>query len=89
MVKAVSIVKAIHDTDLERVLKKLGLYEKLVAGELRCSICGRLLTLENLGGIYRENGEVKLVCNKIECLVEAAEKVRRSRKSRLKQISRT
>ncbi len=83
MVEAVSVVKTVHDTDLERVLKKLGLYEKLVRGELRCSICGRPLTLENMGGIYRENGEVKLVCNKIECLVEAAEKVRRDRKSRL------
>ncbi len=80
MARAVSIVKAIHDSDLERVLRKLGLYEKLVRGEFRCAVCGRPLTLENLGGLYRENGEVKLVCNRIECLVEAAERVRRSRR---------
>ena len=82
MAKAASIVKAIHDSDLEKVLKKLGLYERLVRGELKCAICGRPLTLENLGGLYRENGEVKLVCNRIECLVEAAERVRRNRISR-------
>ncbi|MEB3786540.1 MAG: hypothetical protein GSR75_00330 [Desulfurococcales archaeon] len=82
MTKTVSVVKAIHDSDLERVLERLGLYERLIRGELRCAICGRPLTLENLGGLYRENGEVKLVCNRIECLVEAAERVRRSRRLR-------
>ena len=34
---------------------------------------------ENLGELYKENGKVKLVCNRIECLVEAAERVRRNR----------
>jgi len=80
--RATGIVKAIHDSDLERVLRRLGLYEKLVRGELKCAICGRPLTLENLGGLYKENGEVKLVCNRIECLVEAAERVRRNRRLR-------
>ncbi len=80
MAGTVNVVKAIHDSDLERVLKRLGLYEKLLRGELRCAICGRPLTLENLGGLYREDGEVKLVCNRIECLVEAAERVRRNRR---------
>ncbi len=82
MAKAASIVKAIHDSDLEKVLKKLGLYERLVRGELKCAICGRPLTLENLGGLYHDNDEVKLVCNRIECLVDAAERVRRNRISR-------
>ncbi len=82
MAKATNIVKAIHDSDLEKVLKKLGLYERLIRGELKCAICGRPLTLENLGGLYRENGEVKLVCNRIECLVEAAERIKRNRISR-------
>lgn len=79
LVEVVNVIKAIHDSDLERILKKLGLYEKLVKGELRCAVCGRSLTFENLGGLYRENGEVKLVCNRVECLVEAAERVGRTR----------
>lgn len=84
MTKTVSVVvKAIHDSDLEKVLRKLGLYERLTRGELHCSICNRTLTLENLGGLYKEGGEVKLVCNRIECLVKAAEAVSRSRKPRV------
>ena len=81
MDRSVSVViKAVHDSDLEKVLRKLGLYERLTRGELRCSICNRTLTMENLGGLYKEGGEVKLVCNSIKCLVEAAERVRRNRK---------
>ncbi|MEB3862234.1 MAG: hypothetical protein GSR84_08460 [Desulfurococcales archaeon] len=67
--------------DLERVLRRLGLYEKLARGELRCAVCGRSLSLENLGGIYKEDGEVKLVCNRIECLAEAARRVSLARQS--------
>jgi len=74
-----SLVKAIHDSDLEKVLKKLGIYEKLVNGKYRCHICGVALSLDNLGGLYKENGEIRLVCNKIECLVEAVERVKRSK----------
>ena len=75
MAKVVGIVKAIHDSDLEKVLRRLGLYEKLVRGELKCAICGRPLTLENLGGLYKVNGEVKLVCNRIGCLAEVARRI--------------
>jgi len=81
LIETVNVIKAIHDTDLEKVLKKLGLYERLLRGELRCAICGRLLTSENLGGLYRENREIKLVCERIQCLVEAAEKVMLARQS--------
>jgi len=80
-----AVVKAVHDTDLEKVLRKLGLYEKLLNGELRCAICGSPLTLEDLGGLYRMNGEIKLVCGRIQCLVEAAEKLRAARQSQRKR----
>ena len=77
----VKVIKAVHDVDLERVLRRLGLYDKLIRGELRCAICGRPLTLENLGGLYKEGGQVKLVCNRIECLAEAARRVSRARRT--------
>ena len=81
MSNANNIIKAIHDEDLERVLRRLGLYEKLIRGELRCAICGRPLSPKNIGGLYKENGEIKLVCNRIECLIEAARRVRLSRQA--------
>ena len=34
MANVVSVIRAIHDSDLVRVLHRLGLYEKLVSGKL-------------------------------------------------------
>jgi len=77
----VNVVKAVHEYDLGRILKKLGLYERLIGGELRCSVCGRPLTPENVGGLYREGGVVRLVCDDIRCLAEAASRVARYRRA--------
>ena len=81
MSRAVNVIKPISDVDLEKVLRRLGLYEKLARGELRCAVCGRPISLKNLGGLYKDNREVKLVCNRIECLAEAARKVSLARQS--------
>lgn len=81
---AASVIKAVHDVDLERVLRRLGLYEDLVSGRLRCAVCGCSLSFENLGGLYRgRDGRVKLVCNRIECLVKAAEEVEETRRNKV------
>mgnify|MGYP001770631222 CR=1 FL=1 len=71
----VNVIRAIHDSDLERVLRRLGLYERVARGEFKCAVCGEAVTLENLGGVYRENGMIKFVCSKITCLVEVARRI--------------
>ena len=81
MRRTFNVIKAVHDVDLEKVLRRLGLYKRLARGELSCAICGRPISLENLGGLYKENGEIKLVCNRIDCLAEAARKVSIARQS--------
>lgn len=72
---------AVHDTDLLKVLKKLNIYDSIVRGELQCSICGKKIVLENLGGLYKGcDGSAKLVCNNIKCLYKAAEITSRSQR---------
>jgi len=67
-------IRAIHDTDLVKVLKKLGLYEGVVEGRYRCFVCGRRITLENIGGLFKSrDGKINLVCNDMKCLMIAAE----------------
>lgn len=83
MSRVTNVIKAIHDVDLVRVLRRLGLYDALTRGELVCSICGRKLTLDSLGGVYKEGKSVKLVCDRIECLAEVARRV-----SLAKQLAR-
>ena len=66
-------IRAIHDTDLVKVLKKLGLYEGVVEGRYRCFVCGRRITLENIGGLFKSrDGKINLVCNDMKCLMIAA-----------------
>jgi len=67
-------IGAIHDTDLIGVLRKLGLYEGVVEGRYKCFVCGRRITLENIGGIFRSKDEkINFVCDNIKCLITAAE----------------
>ena len=68
-------IKAVHDSDLEKFLAKLNLLEKIKKKELRCSICGEIITMENLVCVYPENGEIKVCCNERECYEKVFEKV--------------
>lgn len=63
-------IRAVHDVDLKLFLQKIGLLEDMEKGQLRCSFCGCLLTLDNFGGVYKENGQLKPFCQKTECYLE-------------------
>jgi hypothetical protein len=63
-------ITAVHDSDLDFFLKKLGLWEKMQSGQLKCSFCDCLLNTKNFGGVFKENSEVKPFCQKTECYLE-------------------
>ena len=63
-------IKAVHDTDLNSFLEKLGLMEDMKNGQLRCSFCDCVLTFDNFGGVYKENGQLKSFCQQTECYLE-------------------
>ncbi len=60
-------IKAVHDSDLEKFLAKLGLLDKIKEGKIRCGICGEVITLDNFLCVYPEEGQIKVCCNKREC----------------------
>jgi len=75
------MITAIHDSDLLKVLKRLGLYEGVVEGRFRCFVCGRRIDFENLGGLFKSrDGEIHFVCNNAKCLAIAAEITSKMRK---------
>lgn len=61
-------LSAVHDDDLEALLTSLGIYGDFAGGRLRCSICGDAITANNLYAIYPDSGQIKLVCEKPECI---------------------
>jgi len=63
-------IKAVYDTELNSFLEKLGLLEEMKNGQLRCSVCNRVLTFDNFGGVYNENGQLKCFCQQTECYLE-------------------
>jgi hypothetical protein len=68
------IIKAVHDQDLEKFLNKLGLWEKLQQGLLKCEICGKTITFNNIQGIYKEKNKIKFVCDTPTCYKKLLEK---------------
>lgn len=61
-------VKAVHDQDLERLLTNLGILDKLVAGEVNCTVCGCQVDLDNLGTIFPDGDEVGVSCDNTKCI---------------------
>ncbi len=59
-------------TDMAGVLRKLNMYEDAEAGRLRCYFCRKPVNLQNIGGLFKHEGQVRVVCNHIKCLYEAA-----------------
>ena len=60
-------VHAIHKRDLDSILKDLGLFNKILESSLFCSICNKLITLENLQCIFMEENKIKFCCNNFDC----------------------
>ena len=53
-------LNAVHDNDLEALLTKLNLLDKIKAGELKCKFTKEIITLENLHSIFPEEGAINL-----------------------------
>lgn len=71
MVIKKQIVRAVHDADLDELLANLGLLEPLGKGELKCGLCGKSITKEEIACFYAGEGEVKVSCTSVECFEKA------------------
>jgi hypothetical protein len=59
---------AVHDDDLDSVLTALGLRGPFAKGELHCKFCGAVITWDNLHSFFPDSGDIKLVCDRPECI---------------------
>ena len=60
-------VHAVHVDHLYTVINELGLLDKITAGEIFCSECGKPVTLDNIQCIYKQNDEIQICCDNINC----------------------
>jgi hypothetical protein len=70
---ATSVISAVHDDDLVEFLDNLGVRSSLDRGELKCKFCHEPINFDDLGAVFPEGGDVKLVCDKPACLAGLAE----------------
>ena len=68
-------LNAVHDTDLIRLLEKLGLFDKLNNQQLKCKFTGTTITFDNLYSIFPESGNIKVVCDLPEAIKQFSDYV--------------
>ena len=60
-------ILAVYDTDLDGVLEKLQLSDKIEKGFFKCPDCGCTITRDNLGLITNENDATLIYCIATSC----------------------
>ena len=67
-------ILAVHKQKLDDFLKKLGLWESLSNGELKCLICDATITKDNIGFIIPSGEEIQFCCFNIKCIQKLTQK---------------
>lgn len=60
-------MKAVHDKDLEKLLRSLNVYDDVIDGKFKCLFCNNKITLDNIDSIVPYNNSVQFTCDKSEC----------------------
>jgi hypothetical protein len=61
-------VDAVHDVDLQNLLKSLGLADDLADGELSCEFCQTSIHLDAVGAIFPRRQTISVVCDSAGCM---------------------
>lgn len=69
-------VSVVHDDDLENFLEALGVLGKFQRGELLCKFCKTSITFENLHSVFPQSGDIKIVCDKPDCVRQLSDLLR-------------
>ena len=70
-------IYAIHDKDLDSFLDSLGSLEAFQNRQLKCAICGSVISRENFRCVYPENDDIKFCCGTLKCYNEIMKKMER------------
>jgi hypothetical protein len=68
MTKRVELQAVWGDSDLRTLLENLGIIERLLTGELTCSVCGKTVDFDNLGAILPQADSAQVVCDCAHCI---------------------
>ena len=66
------IFQVIHSEEVESFLTKLGLNEQIKNENIKCYICGDIITKDNFKIVTRKGDQLLVACNKEHCLLPIA-----------------
>lgn len=61
-------VEAIHDVDLQNLLRSLGLADDLADGGIPCEFCRASINLDAVGAIFPRGQNISVVCDGARCM---------------------
>ncbi len=64
-------VRAVHDDDIENLLRDLGIFDDVLEGKLTCDVCDEQVTLAKVGAIFVRDGVVRIACTNEDCCAVA------------------
>ena len=69
-------IEAVHDYDLEKTLKNLGLLSKIHNNTIKCKFCKSKLSMHNIYAMFPESGSIKIICSKTSCVKQLLDLIR-------------
>ncbi len=64
-------IRAMHENDMDNLLGKLDLLNKIKSSEAVCFFCSTIISKENLECIISRDGEIILCCDRLDCYSQA------------------
>lgn len=68
------VLPVARDRDLRLILENFDLLEPFEAGELACDHCATKLSWDNLGAVVTSVEKLRLYCDLLDCIEQAAAK---------------
>jgi len=62
------VIRAIYYKDVVKFFESIGLSEELARGEICCSVCGEIVTLDNFTAVASKLGRLLFCCEKESCV---------------------
>ncbi|MHB9004191.1 MAG: hypothetical protein ACYC6C_09015 [Coriobacteriia bacterium] len=61
-------MNAVDEVGLDAALTEFGLAKRIARGELKCKYCGSPIERSRIYALFRESGQIKVVCASTECV---------------------
>lgn len=66
------VFQAVHSSEVDEFLARLGLIENFKAGKIKCHACGDVITIDNFKALTRKGNHLVFACTKEQCLLSLA-----------------